>query len=177
MRQTTSSAGWVVLLLLVLLLVLLCIFLKCRKTKSGPELEIRFTNLAFGLSSYLPADSLEPSPEVAVERKGSARGYGNPCFDSPVVKVQASLLTAYPTPEKHIGLWESKDTDSAFQEPASAVRGGSSLFVSTVHINVFLILHHPRPLRTQTPSASTSQTTRGFSLPIFIYSRCPAQSH
>ena len=62
-NSAADAAVITFVLLLVILIVVCCVFVKCRNTKSGGEVGVRFTNMAFGLPT--PGRSREATVELA----------------------------------------------------------------------------------------------------------------
>jgi len=139
-RRTSSEVVVVIIVvILVLLLVTLCfLFVRCRNTKRGTEMGIRFTNMTFGVhpgsggSSYNSTVDLDDDEVsgVTVDRTATTVGYDNPCFDSvgkpssmnwpdspDIGRDMPIILEGQSTPR-----WaaKAKDNDSAFQEPSTA---------------------------------------------------------
>merc|ERR1712226_395402 len=70
----------VILVIVIILLLALCfIFVQCRRTKRGPEMGIRFTNIAFGVGQSTSGNEWD-DPQVTVDRSGTSVGFSNPRF-------------------------------------------------------------------------------------------------
>merc|ERR1719167_1776160 len=68
-----SSTAVVLLLFILVLIILCCVFIKCKKTKAGPEIRIRFTKKVY----TIPIGKGSVSEEHLVEFRQDASNNGN----------------------------------------------------------------------------------------------------
>merc|ERR1711872_125102 len=90
------------------MIVLCLVFVWCRKTKRGPEIGIRFTNLSFNVN---PRGGAAHNSGLQTDKMEGDVGFSNPRYRSD------SDLKRHSTPRGRNG---PGDNDSAFQEPSLA---------------------------------------------------------
>jgi len=133
-----NAAAVVIVLVIMAIVILCCIFIRCKKTKSGPEIRIRFTERVY----ILPIGGGSDGDEHLVElHQGAARcqfavqGASRP-MDTTNAKthhdfVNPTYPSSAPVSTPRYENWQgdcwagdkppSMDNDSAFQEPDLAV--------------------------------------------------------
>jgi len=107
----------ILVILFILMIVLCLVFVWCRKTKRGPEIGIRFTNLSFNVN---PSGGASHNSGLQTTDKSSGDvGFSNPRYrsDSDLQTVAWADLGRHSTPRGRNG---PGDNDSAFQEPSLA---------------------------------------------------------
>ena len=82
-----NIAAVIVVLIAMVAFVLCCVFVKCRSTKSGAELHLRFTNQSLSL----PGGAADTSVELRTTPQG---GFTNPAFGTPPPRPTAPAYVA-----------------------------------------------------------------------------------